>query len=404
MLKQSYKIKIIAILFILIFILYTIFHNLFFYKKISDNAFINSPLVKISSDINGTITLNNTVNLGDRVLKGQSIGNIISSIDSPETTNLKLQKYNIELNLKNNLNSLDTSKKRLSFLRKRESFFKSQLDKQKAIDIKNQIINKNIIKNQLNEQIYLLDQAKLDRIRALQLKEEGLFHQNAMKDYDLRLKQNSERVKVLREKLKKSYLAINASKNGLQIDSTRNLSEVFNNYMDIISDIDKENNIIIEINKSIVFQKLRLEKINNDISKQYNRNLSSNIDGVIWNILQQSGTIVSSNTQILEIADCSKITVDAFVSDRKSKKLKENQTVKIKVLDLNLEGNIRSIRRGTGRYTIGQYVVDAPTELMRRELPVRISTIRIDLKPSKGLDQLKKKSFCGIGQDVEVYI
>ena len=157
-------------------------------------------MVKISSDINGTITLNNTVNLGDRVLKGQSIGNIISSIDSPETTNLKLQKYNIELNLKNNLNSLDTSKKRLSFLRKRESFFKSQLDKQKAIDIKNQIINKNIIKNQLNEQIYLLDQAKLDRIRALQLKEEGLFHQNAMKDYDLRLKQNSERVKVLREK------------------------------------------------------------------------------------------------------------------------------------------------------------------------------------------------------------
>ena len=66
-------------------------------------------------------------------------------------------------------------------------------------DIKNQIINKNIIKNQLNEQIYLLDQAKLDRIRALQLKEEGLFHQNAMKDYDLRLKQNNERVKIPHE-------------------------------------------------------------------------------------------------------------------------------------------------------------------------------------------------------------
>jgi multidrug resistance efflux pump len=403
--KGITKKKILILIFFIILLIVWIFYNFIFYKKITTDAFINAPVMKVSSEISGEFILNDKIELGTILKNNQEIGSITSKVDNNIISNLRLQSYNLDNSIKNDQSMLVSLKNRLHFLEERYLKFNKTLIRQNNFDVTSKKNEKNILIKELNEKYFILEQSQIDKNRAFSLKKDGLYHDNAMIDYILKEKIASEKVKEFKDRIKEADLAIMAAKEGLQIESNRNLSDAYNNYINLTSEIDNIENNILELENKVNNNKLHLNKINLEVNRQYKNIIYSKLDGTVWNIIKQSGSTVSTGSELIEIADCSKITVDAFVSDWKVKSLKEKQEVKIKVFrDIILEGSILSIRRGTGRFTIGQYIVDAPSEIMRRELPVRISTVRIEIKKNNRLNDLKRKSFCGIGQDVEVYL
>ena len=403
--KSITKKKLYFIIFFIILLLVLFLYNFVFYKKITTDAFINAPVLKVSSEISGEFILNDEIRLGTVLDKGQAIGVVTSKVDSNIISNLRLQSYNLESSVKNDESLLISFKKRLNFLEERYTKFNKILTNQNKFDITSKKNEKEILTKELNEKNILLEQSQIDKNRAISLKKDGLYHENAMKDYILREKIASEKVEEIKSKIKEADLSILAAKEGLQIESNRNLSDAYNNYINLTSEINNLKNSIFELENKIFNNKTHLNKINLEVDSQFKNTIYSKLNGAVWNIIKQSGSTVSTGDDLIEIADCSRITVDAFVSDWKVKSLKEKQRVNIKVFgNIILEGNILSIRRGTGRFTIGQYIVDAPTEIMRRELPVRISTVRIEIKNTAKLNELKRKSFCGIGQDVEIYL
>ena len=66
--------------------------------------------------------------------------------------------------------------------------FNKILTNQNKFDITSKKNEKEILTKELNEKNILLEQSQIDKNRAISLKKDGLYHENAMKDYILREK------------------------------------------------------------------------------------------------------------------------------------------------------------------------------------------------------------------------
>ena len=65
------------------------------------------------------------------------------------------------------------------------------------------------------------------------------------------------------------------------------------------------------------------------------------------------------------------------------------------------DGEVTAIRFGSGRVTVGQYRVDPPPEVMRRQLPVRVVTAKIKVQWKQW--SAHDKTECNVGSSVEVF-
>ncbi|WP_152640405.1 hypothetical protein [Xanthomonas sp. MUS 060] len=63
------------------------------------------------------------------------------------------------------------------------------------------------------------------------------------------------------------------------------------------------------------------------------------------------------------------------------------------------DGEVVSVRYGAGRVTVGQYLVDPPPEVLRRQLPVRVATVRIRVNWGRSDADAP---LCNVGRSVEV--
>ena len=67
--------------------------------------------------------------------------------------------------------------------------------------------------------------------------------------------------------------------------------------------------------------------------------------------------------------------------------------------NLQWKGRVETIRAGTGRFEVGKYVVEPPPEITRRQLPVKVATVRIKVDWQK---PARFDKFCLAGRSVNV--
>nr|WP_263009779.1 HlyD family secretion protein [Dickeya oryzae] len=132
--------------------------------------------------------------------------------------------------------------------------------------------------------------------------------------------------------------------------------------------------------------------------------LNSSIDGVIWDVSEESGASVQNGTPIVRILDCHTRWVEAFFDEADADKLRPGMSVTVRLTTssaMTWKGTIKTIRAGSGRVAVGERDVQPPPEIARRQLPVKVLTAHIDIDWK---DVPDPASFCLAGRSVTVNI
>ena len=139
-----------------------------------------------------------------------------------------------------------------------------------------------------------------------------------------------------------------------------------------------------------------------ELAKQSQAGLTSPVQGAVWNIDANSGDAVTRQGAVLQLVNCEDRWVEAFFSEKDAARMAVGTRVKVRSYyegSDEWDGVVTTVRYGTGRVTVGQYVVDPPPEVMRRQLPVRVATARIQV--DWGHDD-NGAPLCNVGRSVEV--
>jgi hypothetical protein len=104
----------------------------------------------------------------------------------------------------------------------------------------------------------------------------------------------------------------------------------------------------------------------------------------------------------IQLLNCQNLWIDAFINETDANKLVIEQKAEINLdrsTDVQWQEEVETIRAGVGRVKVGQYVVQPPPEIARRQLPTRVAAVRIKVN----WKQIPESNdFCLAGRNVNV--
>lgn len=367
-------------------------------------AFVNSIQVRVSSSIDGKLHLHNDLHFGKYVNKGEVLGIVRANVGDSNYVNILLQIESLEKDLKTLSIKLDAKKKNKLNTIKRISESRDVLKAQQDVDrininseIKLREIDLIIAKDNLN-----MSEFELNRMKSLV--KQGVYTSNSLKEYVNNL--NNAKNSVV--KVQKDIQRLKDSKNyndfGVTTNSMRNLSTADLRIKDMNKDLEDSEIEIVATTKEIEILENRLKNLIDIKNKIEVYEIIAPVDGYIHNINNNTGSSLHSGDDVLSIIECNNINVVGFFSDKVAEKLFKNQYLDISIGEIKITGRVRGIEHGVGRVELGNYMVTPPTEILRRELPVKISIVDISLDESLGKEELKKQDMCGVGKEATIYI
>ncbi|GAB1540078.1 hypothetical protein NUACC21_27470 [Scytonema sp. NUACC21] len=156
------------------------------------------------------------------------------------------------------------------------------------------------------------------------------------------------------------------------------------------------------LEKQIQSIQSQLSTTSKELLLQQNVRVLAPTTGAIWSIDSQPQEIVEANKSIIQLLNCQNLWIEAFINETDASKLVVGQKAQINFnnsSDVQWIGRVETIRAGTGRIEVGQYVVEPPPEIARRQLPVRVATVRIKVDWHK---TPRFDDFCLAGRSVFV--
>ncbi|NJR76647.1 MAG: HlyD family efflux transporter periplasmic adaptor subunit [Scytonema sp. CRU_2_7] len=209
-------------------------------------------------------------------------------------------------------------------------------------------------------------------------------------------------VKEAQSKIKLAKLNLEATKAGLQLEGTRTLSYPETRVLELdveLTDLKQQER---NLSKEIQSIQSQLSITSKELLLQQNVLVIAPTTGVIWSIDSKSQEIVEANKSIIQLLNCQNLWVEAFINETDASKLVVGQEAQINLNNsshVQWKGRVETIRAGTGRFEVGQYVVEPPPEITRRQLPVRVAAVRIKVDWPK---TSRFDDFCLAGRSVNV--
>ena len=214
--------------------------------------------------------------------------------------------------------------------------------------------------------------------------------------------QASAVVKEAQSRIELAKLNLEATKAGLQLEGTRTLSypetRVLELDVELIDLKQQERNL----EKQIQSIQSQLSTTSKELQVQQNVSVLAPTTGVIWSIDSQPQEIVEANKSIIQLLNCQNLWVEAFINETDANKLVVGQEAETNLdnsSNVQWKGRVETIRAGTGRVEVGQYVVEPPPEIARRQLPARVAAVRIKVGWQK---TPRFDDFCLAGRSVNV--
>ncbi len=369
----------------------------------SAQAFVNGKITFVRASIPGELELNNEkIELGKQLQQGTQIGTIRSTVENPRVSVLTIEKKQLETQLQDVQQQLSGVKQQIQNRTKLMNLFSQQTDTQKTLEvdfIERQIKQYEAEKAQAQAREKV---ARADAQRFASLAENGAVNVSRAENETAQAQQLSAEVKEVRSKIEQAKLRLEATKVGLQLDGTRTL-----NYSEIrVLELDAELTDLQQQEKNLEKQiqsiQSQLSTTSKEFKAQQTVSVPAPITGVIWSIDSQPQEIVEANQPIIQLLNCQNLWVDAFINETDANQLVIGQKTEINLdnsSNVRWKGQIDTVRAGTGRIEVGQYIVEPPPEIASRQLPVRVATVRIKIDRQKNP---RLEDFCLAGRSVNV--
>lgn len=369
----------------------------------SEQAFINGEITVVRASIPGELELKSEkIKLSNQLEKGTQIGTIKSTVENPRVSVLKIDERQLKTQLQDVQQQLSGVKQQIRTRTKLMNLFKQQADIQKNLQ-------RNYARQQINQyegqQIQSQAAEKLaiaEAQRYSSLSKEGAVSLSKVESEIATAQQASGKVKETQSQIEQAKLGIKATEAGLQLEGTRTLSypetRVFELDVELTDLKQQERNL----EKQIQSIQSQLSITSKELQVQQNALVLAPTTGVIWSIDSQPQEIVEANKSIIQLLNCQNLWIEAFINETDANKLVVGQEAQINLnnsSNVQWKGRVETIRAGTGRVEVGQYVAEPPPEIARRQVSVRVATVRIKVDWQK---TPRFNDFCLAGRSVNV--
>ena len=370
----------------------------------SVQAFVNGKITFVRASIPGELELKSEkIELGNQLKKGRLIGKIKSTVENPRVSVLEIEQQQLKTHLQNIRQQISGVKQQIQNRTKLINLFKQQANTQRELEIdylRQQVkqYQAEIAQARAREKVSLADAQRFES-----LARSGAVNISRAENKIANAQQASATVKEIQAKIDRALLSLEATKLGLQlVEGTRTLSYPETRVLELDAELvdlkQQERNLKQQV-QSIQSQ---LFITNKELQVQQNVLVIAPTTGVIWSIDSQSQEIVEANKSIIQLLNCQNLWIEAFINEIDANKLVVGQEAEINLnnsSNVRWKGQVETIRAGTGRFEVGQYVVEPPPEISRRQLPVRVATVRIKVDWQK---PPKSDEFCFAGRSVNV--
>jgi multidrug resistance efflux pump len=369
----------------------------------SVQAFVNGEIIFVRAPIPGELELQSEkVKLSNQLEKDTQIGTIKSTVENPRVSVLKIDSSQLKNQLQDIQQQISGVRQQIQNRSELMKSFKQQTN-----------IQKNLQRDYARQQIkqYQEQQIQSQAVQKLALAEaqrynflskQGAVSRSKAENEIATAQQAEGKVKEIQSQIEQAKLALEATKAGLQLEGTRTLSypetRVYELEVELTDLKQQEKNLEKQL-RSIQSQLVTTSK---ELLLQQTVSVLAPTTGVIWSIDTEAKEKVEANKSIIQLLNCNNLWVEAFVSETDANKLVIGQQASIGLSGLNntrWKGQVETIRAGTGRIEVGKYVVEPPPEIARRQLPVRVATVRIKVDWQKSNSS---SDFCLAGRSVDV--
>lgn len=369
-------------------------------RKLTSQAFVNAPVISIRSPIPGKTALEQGIVVGQQLKKGQQIGVIDADTENPSVAILRSQLLALENNRGNLASEINKIDKEIAQRNGEYTSLKGQVIVQKHVDVDAAKANVTEARSELENVKFTEQEAKRNFEKAKSLIEERFIsnsHYESLGDAYGRAKANRA---AAQERLKRAEISLKAMQDGAQVEGPRSLPYVVTRSHMLEEQMADLSAKAEYTKKQIELLDEHIGDLKNELSQQMQARLASPVNGSVWDIISNDGDAVSQQSPVISVVNCEVSWVEAFLDESEVTDLNVGDAVKIHDYFSSEEwqGNIKSIRYGTGRVTVGQYMVEPPPEVMRRQLPVRVATLKINVDWGKS-----DSGNCRVGSSVKVY-
>lgn len=369
----------------------------------SVQAFVNGEIIFVRASIPGELELKSEkIKLSNQLEKGTQIGTIKSTVENPRVSVLKIEKQQLTTRLQDAKQQISGVKQQIQNRTKLMNLFKQQTVSQRMLQLKyahQQIkqLEEEIEREQVKKKV-----VQRDAQRFASLASSGAETVSRAENKIAEAQQAEAVVKEAQSKIKLAKLNLEATKAGLQLEGTRTLSYPETRVLELdveLTDLKQQER---NLSKEIQSIQSQLSITSKELLLQQNVLVLAPTTGTIWSIDSQPQEIVEANKSIIQLLNCQNLWIEAFINETDASKLVVGQEAQINLnnsSNVQWKGRVETIRAGTGRFEVGQYVVEPPPEITRRQLPVRVAAVRIKVDWQK---TPKFDDFCLAGRSVNV--
>jgi len=372
------------------------------FSQDSIQAFVNARIVDIRAPIPGVWQPNtNNIEVGKLLPAGRLLGEINGEAVNPLAVDLRLQAADLERNMAAVQDIITNLQGRITTRENRLSSFQALLVRQHQMQTEDGSFNLSAMQASLKEAEHQhnLLQSKYRRIDELATR--GLASDFERESTLFSHQMAQQRIAALRSKLHQARLNLQADEMGLQLDGAMTFS-----YPQLrVEELEDE---LRDLKLDLQFQQTSLSSLKAQYAvvsdakqREDHRRLVTDKSMLVWSVEAQGETQVAREQPIIRVIDCSDIWVEAFIDESVAAHYNAGDAVRIAAVsgEGNWLGEVRFIRYGSGRITVGQPVTAPPPEIARRQLPVRVATVIIRLNASENKSGMLS---CPVGLSVKV--
>lgn len=377
---------------------------LFLAPPSSVQAFVNTDIIMIRAPMPGKLTLRPDLQVGRMVAAAQELGQIASDVENPQVVSLKLQHEQKRSRIAVLEEQITGIERRLAHRAHLIEQFGRENREERRL---RQVFLAAQLKGAREELRRVLARAAVvdaseRRIRSLSAR--GVVSQANLDDIVGSGEAAEAEVDAHKARVIQLEAALEASALGLDLDGTRSLGQTATRLRELRSEVVDLEQRQHELRRTLEAERAEFAVVETELYSQRNAELLAPQAAVVWSIDARPGETVASNTPLLQLADCGRIWVEAFFDEADAAALAVGQPVKVRLIHGKKvwDGTVETIRAGTGRVTVGDNVALPPPEIARRQLPVRVITVRIKVDWAKG--DLQPGQFCLAGRSAEVSI
>lgn len=371
-------------------------------RQITTQAFINAPVVTVRAPIPGRTKLVSGLHVGQPMARDASLGAIVSDTENPRVSELAGRIAELVAHraaLQSEVDAIDAQ----VLHRRREFAGQNHLAKvQQFVDLQGARANLAMAVADLERSNALASESKRRVERSETMRIDGFISLAAVDKTKAEDAAASAAHRAAKEAVHRSEAALAAAQLGLQIDGPRGRPYAVTRSHELAQSLTDLSARKKQLLMQLSAKSYEIDVMQEELAKQSRAELSSPVQGAVWSIDANSGDAVTRQGAVLQLVNCEDRWVEAFFSEKDAARMAVGTRVKVRSYyesQDEWDGVVSTVRYGTGRVTVGQYVVDPPPEVMRRQLPVRVATARIQVDWGHSD---RRAPLCNVGRSVEI--